>query len=1024
MPNSDPFEEAINRMRALVNSHFTKQLQGANEAKTRLLIIDEVLNLLGWTKTEFEPEQATPVGTYTDYRLTLEGQPRLIVEAKRVGVIAPLPKAIQRPEYANSFLFTNYGPEMTALLQQCQGYCVQCGVPYALATTGEVWIILIGFKFGVEWGKLKSVVFHSLEDVLHRFGEFYGLVSRAAIKTNSLEEKFGSMVLIKPSVALRPREHANPPTDVEQPPERQLIRAFFDQFMGDITHPDQASLLEHCYVDDPALNEFSRELQRILQYDAALDEIEATIDQMDADTLERELELQSFSGNPKTILLVGNVGAGKSTFVHRFIQKETRPKRYVCTVIDLINKATIETVRDRAEEQRLAELVLNKLAEEFEEQLDPFQPEVLRACFEVDVARFRKQRRQQYEQDPERYRLLEEEHIFELSQDHYKHLVRYIIYARKKGYKVWITLDNVDRGSDAYQQFVYSFAHQLAADAGCVTLITLRQDTFLEAQGAGFLDVRSSDIVFRIKAPEFRRVVSKRRKYVDWIIEHNEVPRPFRGHISLLRLLSWHLNRLVLDEQDAIRLFITFFCLNNIRDGLAMLRDYYTCYHATIHEVYQQHKDQIEVGMSNAFDYKREFSRFLQALMLGDSWTYESDRSELFNVFSVDPSEKISHFLLLRILAYLGLDRNASSSKVAIKYDKLCSDFLFLGYPRHHINNAIRKLLGAGLIASPNLPASSVTEAKVEIPDVPPQSVALSARGHYYLHKLVSHPYYQMRAGEDTVWYEEELAQLYLLCLQEANRAQTPYDCDDALQATEAREIFLKYLRRSLLDEMPGNTSRFLSKEWAQIMNDIVERSLFGESVTRSTYVPEGEGSNGVERLTVDPLVVTPLPPRKEQKQRAAEMDHEQLLLFSNEELGIIHPDYGQATKDAVSSLGQMPKGIKLQKSESVVRVLWALEVAFQAGLGPLRASDIARLIQDYGKEPVSASNVAHFFQKQRQSDNHTHLWKEEPKGYYTINQFGRTQLSSLLKSERKGGDAGIVPAEEAAIQSKNKNAE
>ncbi len=146
MPSGDYFDEAINRFRTLIKSHPAKQLQGANEAKTRLLVIDEVLAILGWAKTEYEPEQATSVGSYTDYRLTLDGQPCLIVEAKRIGVVAPLPKTIQRPEYANSFLFTNYGYEMKSLLEQCQGYCVQCGIPYALATTGEVWIILVGSR--------------------------------------------------------------------------------------------------------------------------------------------------------------------------------------------------------------------------------------------------------------------------------------------------------------------------------------------------------------------------------------------------------------------------------------------------------------------------------------------------------------------------------------------------------------------------------------------------------------------------------------------------------------------------------------------------------------------------------------------------------------------------------------------------------------------------------------------------------------------------------------------------------------
>src|ERR687885_1324519 len=53
---------------------------------------------------------------------------------------------------------------------------------------------------------------------------------------------------------------------------------------------------------------------------------------------------------------------------------------------------------------------------------------------------------------------------------------------------------------------VYAFAHKLTDDASCVTMITLREDTFLAARETGFLNVRGSDIVFRLNAPELRQV--------------------------------------------------------------------------------------------------------------------------------------------------------------------------------------------------------------------------------------------------------------------------------------------------------------------------------------------------------------------------------------------------------------------------------------------------------------------------------------------------------------------------------------
>ena len=223
MSNQSHIEAAAKRMQNLANNDINNKLHGKNEATTRLLIIDEVLDILGWSKTEYNPEQITSTGGYTDYRLTIDGQPRLIVEAKRIGLFEPLPRTLQNTDYANSFLHNSCGSEMQMLLLQCQRYCIDCGIPYAIATTGEVWVILVGFKYGVEWGKLRSFVFHSLKDVSQRFSDFYGLISRRAVLHNSLEEKFGSMVVIKPNAAIRPREAITNLSDVGSISDRHLI---------------------------------------------------------------------------------------------------------------------------------------------------------------------------------------------------------------------------------------------------------------------------------------------------------------------------------------------------------------------------------------------------------------------------------------------------------------------------------------------------------------------------------------------------------------------------------------------------------------------------------------------------------------------------------------------------------------------------------------------------------------------------------------------------------------------------------
>jgi len=363
-------EEAAASIRALAGSDLAQQLRGANEAATRLLVIDKVLAILGWQEHEYNPERVTSTGACTDYLLTTEDKPRLIVEAKRWWLILPLPRPIQNPAYQNSFLWSSCGAEMQDLLEQCRRYCSDCGVPYALATTGEIWVVLIGFRSGVEWGKLRSFVFHSLDDVARRFAEFNGLVSREAVKSNSLEDKFGSMVLVKPNAAIRPRDRLNAVGEVGEVPERRTIEAFFEYFMDDITHPNQEDMLDHCYVKTRALTEFTRDLQRLLEYDPVLDEQETPIEIVDEEKLETEIGLQQDSGNPRTILLVGNIGAGKSTFVHRFLRGNARPRKNICVVVDMINQAAIETRRDRTEEQHLSKLIFSTAADATDEYQD------------------------------------------------------------------------------------------------------------------------------------------------------------------------------------------------------------------------------------------------------------------------------------------------------------------------------------------------------------------------------------------------------------------------------------------------------------------------------------------------------------------------------------------------------------------------------------------------------------------------------------------------------------------------------
>ncbi len=89
---------------------------------------------------------------------------------------------------------------------------------------------------------------------------------------------------------------------------------------------------------------------------------------------------------------------------------------------------------------------------------------------------------------------------------------------------------------------------------------------------------------------------------------------------------------------------------------------------------------------------------------------------------------------------------------------------------------------------------------------------------------------------------------------------------------------------------------------------------------------------------------------------------------------------------------------MKVHRSTYLLRVLWAMEIAFRCGLTGLRASDLARIINQHGNGNVAAPNVAKFFRIQRQIGEFAHLWNETIDGCITINHAGRELLLGYMQ--------------------------
>src|SRR5690606_27021896 len=89
------------------------------------------------------PEVKAGKGNYIDYLLEVDGIPRLIVEAKRVGITFSSPaKRSQRNHYQLRYFRSAFRTDFASVLEQAQRYVSETGVPFAVITNGAEWLLV------------------------------------------------------------------------------------------------------------------------------------------------------------------------------------------------------------------------------------------------------------------------------------------------------------------------------------------------------------------------------------------------------------------------------------------------------------------------------------------------------------------------------------------------------------------------------------------------------------------------------------------------------------------------------------------------------------------------------------------------------------------------------------------------------------------------------------------------------------------------------------------------------------------
>lgn len=291
----------------------------ANEAETRLKIIDKILfEILGWTHDDIHVEQRVSEDgsvTFADY-IVQTASTAFIVEAKKIGVAFDTSPTDRRLKLTQTNLQGAFGDAII----QARDYCRKLGIQFAVVTNGNQWITFPAIRTDkVSFASSYAIVFNSLESILkHDLAEFKDLLSRKAVVNSSLENTLLGYTEDQISERRLKNFFRSPNTSENKNPIFPLIESAITTAFSDTITDIAPDLFEKCYVNSPDRTKFDRRINMHIVKSQHLFSVQPIrpMQKKESNAFKEILSNAHKQAKPLAIVILGTVGAGKTTFLH------------------------------------------------------------------------------------------------------------------------------------------------------------------------------------------------------------------------------------------------------------------------------------------------------------------------------------------------------------------------------------------------------------------------------------------------------------------------------------------------------------------------------------------------------------------------------------------------------------------------------------------------------------------------------------------------------------------------------------
>ncbi len=808
-------------------------LHNANEANTRLLIIDKVLMALGWDSQDFNPETHAKETGYLDYLLSIDNVPRLIVEAKRTGItFGADSKNSPRNYYQLRYFRSAFGRPFSSTVSQAEKYALETGVKYALITNGGEWILLqVLLAPGyTDLNDLRGYYFGNLFTDNFNFELFWEILYKPHVDTGSLESSFAEINIKEADFVQIPSTKFG---QLQwQKKEDVILREFYDFFFDEIIDVGRRNMLEKCFVADSRLNQFQGELNRALRDTTPAYLPEA----LDIDPGEGERLVSRSSGDRKgrVVIVTGSVGCGKSTFVTRELvrARHEQDRGLLALKVDLIDEV-------ESQNSDIQSVLWKYIDREWHTTCpDAYHNEMLRKIFGRELANLRKGPYESvFDQDESELRRQEAQLLDKLLNDPEVYFKKCWEHYRGRGIGVVVFLDNVDRASEAFQKQVYNFTHKLARETGATVIVTMRELTFFRGREAGFLDVRSEATVFHLRSPNLEQLLSKRIAYIEQHIDRDhrlsewKRTRDWTTFYQQILVYSQTLKSVFLVNSQGRELLALLGSVawHNVRLFLEILKQL----HALLGSSYSNwDKSEIVAALMAPLDRGRPF---LSNLYLPSYHAYQN------------------YFLKIRIILLMQYGQQQHETRHGTTLSSIVRVLRQYGYQERWIRRSVQELVQQRFLECLEAPVEEEYTKNYHLGDN--HSFRPSPLAYVCTDSIITDSNYLALAGNNLPFHQEysfkkyeEIVQSFSEALMNEGLTRTAIEL---LNETNASNIVAKYLAEMLEGEQPSKSLAKYMPEVAGIEKKVVEIS---EALKKRADLPLFPKSTPKQRSLFDTI--------------------------------------------------------------------------------------------------------------------------------------------------------------------------